>query len=102
MSDDLDPRLTARFERELAAVPAYRVPAIGSRTRPRWQKFAVLGTAGVVALVRALEPRGGEPPRHRHAQGEREEHPLPTAQQHRSIFAAGDVGEGGFELSLAS
>jgi hypothetical protein len=51
MSDDLDPRLTSRFERELAAVPAYRASAIGSRTRPRWQKFAVLGTAGVVALV---------------------------------------------------
>jgi hypothetical protein len=51
MSDDLDPRLTARFERELAAVPAYRGSAVGSRTRSRWQKLAILGTAGVVALV---------------------------------------------------
>jgi hypothetical protein len=51
MSDDLDPRLTARFERELAAVPAYRGSALGIRTRSRWQKIAVLGTAVTVALV---------------------------------------------------
>ena len=51
MSDDLDPRLTARFERELAAVPAYRGLALGIRTRSRWQKIAVLGTAVTVALV---------------------------------------------------
>ena len=51
MSDDLDPRLTARFERELAAVPAFRGSAVSGRTRSRWQKIAVLGTAVTVALV---------------------------------------------------
>jgi hypothetical protein len=51
MSDDLDPRLTARFEREMAAVPAYRGAALDIRPRSRWRRFAVFGTAGVVALV---------------------------------------------------
>jgi hypothetical protein len=51
MSDDLDPRLAARFERELAAVPADRGAALDIRPRSRWRRFAVFGTAAVVALV---------------------------------------------------
>lgn len=53
MSDDLDPRLTARLERELAAVPAYRGVELGSRPRSasRWKKVALLGTAAALALV---------------------------------------------------
>jgi hypothetical protein len=51
MTDDLDPRLTARFERELAGVPAYRGAALDIRPRSRWPRFAVFGTAAVIALV---------------------------------------------------
>lgn len=52
-SDDLDPRLTARFERELAATPAFRGRDIDRRQRSssRWKKFALLGTATALALV---------------------------------------------------
>lgn len=50
-TSDLDPRLSARFERELAAVPAFRGSDIGRRdSSPRWRNFAV-GTAVVVALA---------------------------------------------------
>lgn len=52
MTDDLDPRLAARLERELAAVPAFRGSNLGSRPRSaRWRKFAIFGTAAVVVLV---------------------------------------------------
>jgi hypothetical protein len=53
MSDELDPRLQARFERELATVRAFRGSAIGSRTGSNspWARFAVLGTAVAVALA---------------------------------------------------
>lgn len=53
MTDDLDPRLSARFERELVAAPAFRGSHTGRREGPRsrWQKFAVLGTGAAVALV---------------------------------------------------
>ena len=53
MSDDLDPRLTARLERELAAVPAYRQRHLGSppRSDSRWRRVALLGTAAALALV---------------------------------------------------
>jgi hypothetical protein len=64
MSDDLDPRLTARFELELAAVPAYHGSALGGRPRSHWRRFAVLGVAAAaLALVggtvafEALAPR---------------------------------------------
>jgi hypothetical protein len=52
MSDDLDPRLAARLERELAAVPAFRGSDLVSRPRStRWKKLAVVGTAVAVSLV---------------------------------------------------
>ena len=53
MTDDLDPRLSARFERELAAAPAFRGSHTGRRdgSRSRWVKFVSLGTAAVVAFA---------------------------------------------------
>lgn len=53
MNSDLDPRLSARFERELAALPAYQGSAVRPPPAPRsrWKTFAVLGAALVVALV---------------------------------------------------
>jgi hypothetical protein len=53
MSDDLDPRLAARFDGELAAVQAFRGSATRSRPRSnsRWSRFAVTGTAAAVALA---------------------------------------------------
>lgn len=67
MTSDLDPRLSARFERELAASPAFQGSAIGRRAAPRsrWKNFAVLGTALIVTAAfvgagvarQALAPR---------------------------------------------
>jgi hypothetical protein len=51
MTDDLDPRLTARFAREIGTFPAFGSSAIGDRPRSRWLRFAAIGTATAVALV---------------------------------------------------
>ena len=53
MSDDLDPGLAARFDRELAAAPAFRGSATRSRPRStsRWPRFAVIGVAATVAFA---------------------------------------------------
>lgn len=52
MSDDLDPRLSARFDRELAAAPAFRGSGLASRPRSaRWRKFAIFSMAAVVVLI---------------------------------------------------
>jgi hypothetical protein len=51
MTDDLDARLTARFEREIGAFPAFRGSVIGGRPRSRWLKFAIFGTAAAVAII---------------------------------------------------
>ena len=51
MTDDLDPHLTARFEREIGAFPAFRGSPVVGRPRSRRMKFALVGTATAVALV---------------------------------------------------
>lgn len=53
MTDDLDPRLIARFERELVAAPAFRRSHPGRRegSWSRRMKFVPLGAAAVVAFA---------------------------------------------------